>query len=175
VAGPIAGDASHTAELVLADLAATRAFARRLAATLKPGDVVGLRGVLGIGKTELARALIQARAAALIEVPSPSFTLVQDYTLGGLTIRHIDLYRIEDASELVELGLDSPAENEAWLIEWPERAGALLPGDRLDVTLTPDDSPDGRVVSLDAGPSWRARLAKLTGERPAERPSDRRS
>lgn len=171
MAGPSAGDTSHTAELVLADLAATRAFARRLAATLRPGDVVGLRGVLGIGKTELARALIQARAAAAIEVPSPSFTLVQDYALGGLVIRHIDLYRIEDASELVELGLDAPAEDEVWLIEWPERAGTLLPEDRLDVTLTPGDSPDGRVVSLDAGPSWQARLAELTDERPGDRRS----
>ncbi len=87
------------------------------------GDLIALHGDLGIGKSELARALIQARAGTALEVPSPTFTIVQDYELEGLTIRHIDLYRIGDPDELFELGLeDGVPTHEAWLVEWPERA-----------------------------------------------------
>lgn len=166
VTGSRPGPAAAAVELALADLAATRAFGRRLAAALAPGDVVGLKGALGTGKTELARAVIRARAGAAIEVPSPSFTLVQDYSADGLVIRHVDLYRIEDPDELVELGLEGPAEDEAWLVEWPERAGARLPKDRLDVTLGEAGSPEARLLRLDAGPGWRKRLRRLTDDRP---------
>lgn len=147
--------------LSLPDLEATRAFGGRLAGLIRPGDVIALRGALGAGKTELARALIRAHAGAAIEVPSPSFTLVQDYALGALTIRHIDLYRIGDPAELLELGLDAPGPDEAWLIEWPERAEALLPADRLDVVLDQGAEPDARLVRLRAGPSWQDRLNAL--------------
>ncbi|HSA79681.1 MAG TPA: tRNA (adenosine(37)-N6)-threonylcarbamoyltransferase complex ATPase subunit type 1 TsaE, partial [Geminicoccaceae bacterium] len=75
---------TQRADLQLDDLGATRALGRRLAAALRGGDLVALRGPLGSGKTEFARALIRARAGAAVEVPSPSFTLVQDYALGGL-------------------------------------------------------------------------------------------
>jgi tRNA threonylcarbamoyl adenosine modification protein YjeE len=137
---------------------------------------------LGAGKTELARAVIRARAGAAIEVPSPTFTLVQDYALGGITIRHIDLYRIESAGEVVELGLEAPASDEVWLVEWPEHAGASLPVDRLDVTLSPATlspaaSPDARHLRLGAGPGWRSRLSQLIDDSPADgaehRPPDR--
>jgi tRNA threonylcarbamoyladenosine biosynthesis protein TsaE len=149
-------------ELPLASLAATRDLGRRLARLLRPGDVIALRGPLGAGKSELARALIQARANAMIEVPSPSYTLVQDYRLPGLVIRHIDLYRIADAAELIELGLDAPGGHEAWLIEWPERVEAALPTDRLDVGLHQGDVADARIARLVAGAGWRERLATLT-------------
>ncbi len=129
---------------------------------LRGGDVVALRGPLGSGKSELARALIRARAGAAIEVPSPSFTLIQDYELGALTIRHIDLYRVERADELAELGLVAPAADEAWLIEWPERAEGLLPAEsRLDVELAQGPAPDARIARLRAGPGWADRLAAL--------------
>jgi tRNA threonylcarbamoyl adenosine modification protein YjeE len=147
--------------LSLPDLAATRAFGGRLAALLRPGDVIALRGALGAGKSELARAVIRARAGAAIEVPSPSYTLVQDYRFGDLAIRHIDLYRIADPAELLELGLDAPAEDEAWLIEWPERAEGVLPPDRLDIALRQADAPDARTVKVTAGPRWHARLQAL--------------
>ena len=84
--------------------------------------------------------MLRARAGAEIEVPSPSYTLVQDYRFADLVIRHIDLYRIEDPAELLELGLDAPAAGEAWLIEWPERAAAVLPPDRLDLELRQGDA-----------------------------------
>ncbi len=128
---------------------------------VRGGDVVALSGPLGAGKTELARALIRARAGAAIEVPSPSFTLIQDYPQGGLVIRHIDLYRVEDPAELVELGLEAPASDELWLIEWPERALALLPADRLDLSLAQGPEPDARIARLRAGPGWVDRLAAL--------------
>jgi tRNA threonylcarbamoyl adenosine modification protein YjeE len=128
---------------------------------LRGGDVVALKGPLGSGKSELARALIRARAGAAIEVPSPSFTLVQDYELGALTIRHIDLYRLDRPEELDELGLVAPGADEAWLIEWPERAQALLPEDRLDIELAQGPAPDARLARLSAGPGWAGRLAAL--------------
>ena len=149
--------------LALPDQEATRTFGARLAGVIRPGDVIALRGALGAGKTELARALIRARAGAAIEVPSPSYTLVQDYRLGDLMIRHIDLYRIADAAELLELGLDVPAPDEAWLIEWPERAGAALPPDRLEVEMRQGDAPDSRLAEVTAGPCWEQRLHALRG------------
>jgi tRNA threonylcarbamoyl adenosine modification protein YjeE len=149
--------------LALPDQEATRTFGARLADVIRPGDVIALRGALGAGKTELARALIRARAGVAIEVPSPSYTLVQDYRLGDLVIRHIDLYRIADAAELLELGLDVPAADEAWLIEWPERAGAALPPDRLEVELRQGDATDSRLADVTAGPRWEQRLNTLRG------------
>jgi tRNA threonylcarbamoyl adenosine modification protein YjeE len=149
--------------LSLPDQEATRNFGARLAGLIRPGDVIALCGALGAGKTELARALIRARAGAAIEVPSPSYTLVQDYRLGDLVIRHIDLYRIADAAELLELGLDAPAADEIWLIEWPERAGAALPPDRLEVELRQGATPDSRIAEVRAGPGWEERLEHLRG------------
>jgi tRNA threonylcarbamoyladenosine biosynthesis protein TsaE len=149
--------------LSLPDQPATRALGRRFAGLIRPGDVIALRGVLGSGKTELARALIRARAGADIEVPSPSYTLVQDYRFPGLLIRHIDLYRIANPTELLELGLDAPGAGEAWLIEWPERAAAVLPADRLDLELRQGDAPDARIAQLNAGPGWLERLDALRG------------
>ena len=148
------------ARIELADLAATRAFGRRLAALLRPGDVVTLTGPLGSGKTELARAVIRARAGAEVEVPSPTFTLVQDYELPGLTIRHADLYRIEDPGEVDELGLDDLADA-ALLLEWPERAGGRLPSDRLEIGLEPVGAGEGRRAVLQTSPGWRDRLSAL--------------
>jgi tRNA threonylcarbamoyl adenosine modification protein YjeE len=153
--------ASLRVDLPLSSLAATHALGRRLAALIRPGDVITLSGALGVGKTELARALIQARAGAEIEVPSPSYTLVQDYRLPDLVIRHIDLYRVEDAAELVELDLDAPSAGEAWLIEWPERAEGTLPAERLDIELRQSDAPDARIARLVGGPSWSDRLSGL--------------
>lgn len=149
--------------LALSDEQATRGLGRRLASLIRPGDVIALSGVLGSGKTALARSLIRARAGAAIEVPSPSYTLVQDYRFPGLVIRHIDLYRIADPAELLELGLDAPAAGEAWLVEWPERAAAVLPADRLDLELRQGDAPDARTAHLSAGPSWAERLETLRG------------
>ncbi len=122
--------------------------------------MIALRGPLGAGKSELARALIRARAGAAIEVPSPSFTLVQDYPIGDLVIRHIDLYRLNDPGELLEVGLEAPESDETWLVEWPERAGGNLPVS-LEIVLEQGPKPDARIAHLSAGPTWRKRLTSL--------------
>lgn len=150
----------RAARIDLRDLAATRTLGRRLGALLKPGDVVALAGSLGCGKTELARSVIRARAGAEVEVPSPTFTLVQDYELPGLTLRHADLYRIEDPVEIDELGLDE-LDGAALLVEWPERAGDRLTPDRLEIRLELVGAGQGRRAVLEGGPSWRDRLAAL--------------
>jgi tRNA threonylcarbamoyl adenosine modification protein YjeE len=122
--------------------------------------VIALRGPLGSGKSELARALIRARASAAIEVPSPSFTLVQDYPIGDLVLRHVDLFRLHDPAELIELGLDAPEANEVLLLEWPERAGEHLPYD-LQITLEQGPAADARIARFEAAPRWRERLLSL--------------
>lgn len=146
----------------LPNRAATRKLAARLAGMLQGGDLIALQGDLGIGKSELARALIQARAGSALEVPSPSFTIVQDYDLGGLTIRHIDLYRISDPDELFEIGLgEGPGDDEAWLVEWPERAAGRLSGKRLEIMLTDGPSPDARIANLTGDNAWTSRMNSL--------------
>jgi tRNA threonylcarbamoyl adenosine modification protein YjeE len=148
--------------LDLPDLAATHALAARVAGLIRGGDLIALRGELGAGKSELARAIIRAYAGSALEVPSPTFTIVQDYALEGLTIRHIDLYRINDPDELFELGLEEqPRDTEAWLVEWPERAAGRLAPARLEITLEDGASAETRIARLSAAPSWTSRLPSL--------------
>ena len=111
--------------LHLPDDAATDALGRRLAATLRPGDLVLLSGGLGAGKTALARAIIRTLLGdAAADVPSPSFALVQPYAAPIGPILHADLYRLADAREIDELGLlDMPAA--IILVEWPDRVPTL--------------------------------------------------
>ena len=101
------------------------------------GDLVTLSGDLGAGKTTFARALIRYLAGdALVEVPSPTFTLMQIYDLPQFPLVHADLYRLSGSGDLAELGLDDLPEGAVVLIEWPDRAAGILPPDRLDVALT---------------------------------------
>jgi tRNA threonylcarbamoyladenosine biosynthesis protein TsaE len=146
-------------EASLADAAATAALAGRLAPLARVGDVVALSGALGSGKTTFARAFIAARAGRALEVPSPTFTLVQTYELPDGPIWHFDLYRLERPDDAVELGIDEAFAQAISLIEWPERLGALLPAERLDVALAFEGA--GRRAVLDAADGWRKRLAGL--------------
>lgn len=148
--------------LDLANEAATVALAEDLAAVLRPGDTVALVGDLGAGKSTLARALIRTLAADdSLEVPSPTFTLVQSYDLPRLTLAHFDLYRLSDADELDELGFDEAIADGVVLMEWPDRAGSRLPDDALIVAIETGATPDARRVRLN-GPSerWGMRLAR---------------
>src|SRR4051812_29949378 len=107
-------------ETVLPDEAATAALAGRLAPLAARGDVVALTGALGAGKTSFARGFIAARAGRPIEVPSPTFTLVQTYDLPSGPIWHFDLYRLERPDDAIELGIDEAFADGISLIEWPE-------------------------------------------------------
>jgi tRNA threonylcarbamoyl adenosine modification protein YjeE len=146
----------------LPDLAATETLGRLLGAVLRPGDVVALTGALGAGKTALARAAVRARLGEPeLEVPSPTFTLAQIYTAGDLLeIWHVDLYRLDDPEESLELGLDDAFATGAALIEWPERLGPFLPSERLDISL---DQTGGtrRAELIFRGERWRERLERF--------------
>ena len=116
---------------------ATVRFAIDVACALEPGDLVTLSGDLGAGKTTFARALIRYLAADdTIEVPSPTFTLLQTYELPRFPLVHADLYRLSGTAELAELGFDDLPENAVVLMEWADRAAGFLPPDRLDITFT---------------------------------------
>jgi tRNA threonylcarbamoyladenosine biosynthesis protein TsaE len=145
----------------LDDLAAMKRLGRRIAGLLTQGDAVLLRGDLGAGKTELARATIQAHMGQDTEVPSPTFTLVQTYDAPGLAIAHADLYRIENLTELAELGLDEALEQGAVLVEWPERAQGHWPSSRLEVELTIDGEGPARLAQMTGRGDWVGRLAAL--------------
>lgn len=140
----------------MADPAATLALGRRLGAQLEAGDVVCLSGGLGAGKTTLARGAIEAWTGAPEDAPSPTYTLVQTYDGPKGPLWHMDLYRLKRAEEAWELGLEAAFAEAACLIEWPERLGAMLPGDRLDVSLALEG--EGRRATLTGVGAWRARL-----------------
>jgi tRNA threonylcarbamoyladenosine biosynthesis protein TsaE len=156
-------DGAFTA--LLASPLDTHALAARLAPLARAGDVITLSGDLGAGKTTFARGFINALFVThdlpLEDVPSPTFTLVQEYQLPLFTLYHIDLYRVESQSELFELGLEDFFSEGVSLIEWPDRLGSLLPSDRLDVTLRqglPGEPQDHRQVDVTAYGDWKDRL-----------------
>ena len=131
----------------LPDEAATERLGSSLARQLRPRDVVALQGGLGAGKTTLARAILRAATgdAALI-VPSPTFTLVEVYDTPRGVFWHFDLYRLEAPDQVFELGWEEARADGITLVEWPERLGGLLPGQRLTVTLAVEG--EGRRAEL---------------------------
>ena len=125
-----------TFSLALPNEAATAQLMADLALLTGPGDVITLSGDLGAGKTSAARAMIRYLAGDdELEVPSPTFTLAQTYEL-AFPLIHADLYRINDSSELEEIGLSPLPDGTMALIEWPERAPDALPADRIDIALS---------------------------------------
>jgi len=132
----------------------TAAAAAALAQASRIGDVITLSGPLGVGKTSFARAFIAALGHAG-EVPSPSFAIVQPYEAREPPVWHIDLYRIEDPSEIDELGLDEAA-GAVLLVEWPERAGEHWWPDALRLSLE-FGSDDDRILTAKVPPSWEGR------------------
>lgn len=120
----------------------TRVWAREFAKTLCAPVCVALHGDLGMGKSEIARTIIQTLRGADTVVPSPTFTIVQNYD----GISHFDLYRIEDKSELTEIGLPYSVQNDITLIEWPDIAADILPDNTIHIYISGDG--DGRVIEV---------------------------
>jgi tRNA threonylcarbamoyladenosine biosynthesis protein TsaE len=142
---------------VVCDQADTEALAAAVATQLRPGDAVLLEGPLGAGKTTFARALIRAACAApMMDVPSPSYTLVQTYEAGRLRIHHFDLWRLEGPDSLADLGWDD-ALADVVIVEWPDRLQGLWPQPALLLRFAPVDETrraitviacDGRPIPL---------------------------
>jgi len=129
-------------EYILNNVDETRAWARDFAKTLHAPQTVALHGDLGMGKSEIARTIIQTLRGENTVVPSPTFTIVQNYD----GISHFDLYRINDASELVEIGLPYAIANDITLIEWPDIASAMLPENTIHLYITEHGS--GRKIVI---------------------------
>lgn len=126
----------------------TAVVARRLATKLRPGDVVLLRGELGAGKSIFARALIQALCGEETIVPSPTFTLVQTYEAPEFTLWHFDLYRLNLAEEVYELGIEEALQRGVCLIEWPDRLGSHLPEAYREIELQYGSQPHERLITF---------------------------
>jgi tRNA threonylcarbamoyladenosine biosynthesis protein TsaE len=142
-----------TLRLRLSTVDAAEALGARIAAALQPGDAVLLDGPLGAGKSVLARALIRAAAAdPALEVPSPSYTLVQEYSTAAGPLYHFDLWRLDGPGGVVELGWDE-ARQGVVVVEWASRLGVLRPSDALTIELAPDG--DARVATISG---WTHRL-----------------
>ena len=138
----------------LVSLAATEALAARLAARARPGDAILLEGPLGAGKTAFARAFLRAAAGdPELEVPSPSFTLMQSYATKLGPVHHFDLWRLDGPAALPELGFED-ALADIVLVEWPDRLGPFRPAGALTLRLVPIDETTRAVTLI----GWDGRL-----------------
>jgi len=145
----------------------TEGFGARLArsrpAAVDTLSVIYLTGDLGAGKTTLTRGFLR-ELGVTGPVRSPTYTLVEIYTLSGLTALHLDLYRLSDPAEFDNIGVREWARGgHLWLVEWPERGGDRLPGADLLITLTAADGGHeiSPIAKTDAGAAWLARMVSL--------------
>ena len=135
--------------------------ARRLAAELRAGDVIGLRGDLGAGKTVFVKGLADGLGVDATHVSSPTFTLINEYRSGRLTLHHVDLYRLERESELTELGLEEIVGGEGvTAIEWVDRFAGVAGEDWLEVRIAFGPKAARTVEILPHGPRAAALAAK---------------
>jgi len=157
-------------KLELPDINTTFRLGLLLAEDLIAGDVISLSGALGSGKSALARAIIQAAIPGITDVPSPTFTIVENYTLtDGTPLWHLDLYRIQRAEDAMMLGLDDAFVDAVCLIEWPERLKKLLPKTNLSIHLHwcqkerefQENIDDCRIANISAPEHWADRIDKV--------------
>ena len=151
---------SFTFSRSVRNLEGTQALARLLAPLLRSGDILTLTGTLGSGKTAFARALLRLLAQdSTLEVPSPTFTLLQIYDTPHMAVVHADLYRINSPEELEELGWEEATQDALMVIEWPDRLGPLTPHNRLDVEfVAPSEEADARLLTVTGYGLWAERL-----------------
>jgi tRNA threonylcarbamoyladenosine biosynthesis protein TsaE len=143
-------------DLSLSDEAATLRLGRWLSAGVGPGRVLHLRGDLGAGKTTVVRGLLRALGEAG-RIKSPTYTLVELYSVSSLNLYHFDLYRFKDKSEWLSAGFGEYFNpHSACLVEWPERAGDLLPPPDMDVLLQLEGEARRATLSAHtlAGEAW---------------------
>ena len=148
--------------LTLPDLAATKHFATALSRFVAPGRIFSLSGPLGAGKSELARAMIEASCGPQDDIPSPTFTLVQTYEPDNMpVIMHFDLYRLDAPEEALELGIEDAFIDAVSLVEWPQRLAGYLPRSALTIALSDGDSDTSRRARLHGGARWQPVLEAL--------------
>ena len=141
----------------LPSLAATEALAATVASMARAGDVILLAGPLGAGKSTFARAFLRAASDdPALEVPSPTFTLVQSYDTPIGTVNHFDLWRLDGPGGIAELGWQE-SQDGVTLVEWPDRLGPLCPDDALSVTLDINGEETRRALLS----GWPDRLARI--------------
>ncbi len=147
--------------MILADAAASHALGMALAAVARPGDVIAVSGPLGAGKTSIARGLLAALGLTT-EAPSPSFAIVQPYDPPEVLhpVLHVDLYRLENAADARELGLEDARPDSVLVVEWPERIGNDAWADALWLTL--QIAGDGRrVLTARVPAAWEGRWSRI--------------
>ena len=132
----------------VASVEETWAVARQFAAELKPGDIVCLEGDLGAGKTTFTQGLA-ASLGAKRAVTSPTFCLVVEHPVEKFLLVHMDLYRLHDADDVLTIGWeDYLARNAVLFVEWPDRAGDLIPAAARHVRFTLGESEDARIIEF---------------------------
>ena len=145
----------------LPSLEATQHVAATLSTAARRGDVITLQGVLGAGKTTFARAFIQALNPKILEVPSPTFTLVHVYDEQPLPIWHFDLYRLKSAEEVYELGIEEAFATALSLIEWPERLAGFSLSNCLSLSFSHHPPSMQRTLHITPDVSWVTRLPEF--------------
>ncbi len=147
--------------IIARNISETLKFAQALAKLVKPGDVLLFEGDLGTGKSTLIREMIQTLMNDKVDVPSPTFTLVQTYDSPRAQLWHFDLYRLEHPDEVLELDIEDAFHQGISFVEWPDRLGYLKPEDTLLIELAHGKQPDERTITLTPSTTWSSRLEGL--------------
>ncbi|MBP5343604.1 MAG: tRNA (adenosine(37)-N6)-threonylcarbamoyltransferase complex ATPase subunit type 1 TsaE [Alphaproteobacteria bacterium] len=122
-------------------------IAQKLAPLFQQGDIVALYGTLGVGKTTFVRALVHTLLGKKVEVPSPTFTLLQTYDTPAYPLYHFDFYRLKSPEEAYEIGIEDAFGSGLSLIEWPDKLGSILPKKHISITI--EITPQGRLMHVE--------------------------
>ncbi len=144
----------------------TEELAQFLAEISRKGDTWALFGTLGMGKSVFARAFIKTLTGA-VEVPSPTFTLVQTYSTPDFDIFHYDFYRLKSPEEIWELNIEEAMYNNVCLIEWPEKMGVYLPRNIFQVNIKQDRN-NGRLIEINVSAEDKIKRIAQCGRKPDE-------